>query len=33
VFLGLLAACVCYWIWKIRGLRKIDAAKKLALHA
>ena len=33
VFLGLLAACVCYWIWQIRGLRKIDAAKKLALHA
>ena len=32
VFLGLLAACVCYWIWKIRGLRKIDAAEKPALH-
>jgi len=32
VFVALLAACIGYWIWKIRGLRKIDAAKKLALR-
>jgi membrane protein YqaA with SNARE-associated domain len=33
VFAGLLVAGLCFGIWKIRGLRKIDAAKKLALHA
>jgi membrane protein YqaA with SNARE-associated domain len=32
VFLGLLAACVCYGVWKVRGLRKIEAAEELALH-
>ncbi len=33
VFVGLLIAGLCFGIWKIRGLRKIDAAEKLALHA
>jgi len=33
VFVGLMVAGLCYGIWKIRGLRKIDAAEKLALHA
>jgi hypothetical protein len=33
VFVGLLVAGLCFGIWKIRGLRKIDAAKKLVLHA
>ena len=32
VFVGLLVAGVCFGIWKVRGLRKIDAAKILALH-
>jgi hypothetical protein len=32
VFMILLVACICYGIWKVRGLRKIDAAEKLALH-
>ena len=31
-FVGLLAAGVCYGIWKVRGLRKIDAQEKLGLH-
>ena len=30
VFVSLLVASVCFGIWKIRGLRKIDAAKKLS---
>ena len=30
VFVGLLIVGTCFAIWKIRGLRKIDAAKKLA---
>jgi len=30
-FLGLLAAGLCLGIWKIRGLRKIDAAEERAL--
>jgi membrane protein YqaA with SNARE-associated domain len=30
VFVGLLIACICFGIWKVRGLRKIDAAEKLA---
>jgi membrane protein YqaA with SNARE-associated domain len=33
VFAGLLVAGVCYGIWKVRGLRKIDAAETLALRA
>jgi membrane protein YqaA with SNARE-associated domain len=32
VFLGLLVASVCFGVWKVRGLRKIEAAEKLALH-
>ena len=32
VFGGLMVACLCFGIWKIRGLRKIDAAEKLALQ-
>ena len=32
VFVGLLVAGVCFGVWKVSGLRKIDAAKKLALH-
>jgi membrane protein YqaA with SNARE-associated domain len=32
VFLSLLVAGLCFGVWKIRGLRKIDAAEKLALH-
>jgi hypothetical protein len=32
VFVGLLVAGLCFGIWKIRGLRKIDAAEKLALQ-
>ncbi len=31
-FLILLAACLCYGIWKIRSLRKIDAAEELGSH-
>jgi membrane protein YqaA with SNARE-associated domain len=33
VFAGLLVAGACYGIWKVRGLRKIDAAETLALRA
>jgi membrane protein YqaA with SNARE-associated domain len=32
VFVGLLVVGLCFVIWKVRGLRKIDAAEKLALH-
>ena len=32
LFMGLLVVGVCYGIWKVRGLRKIDAADKRALH-
>jgi membrane protein YqaA with SNARE-associated domain len=32
VFLGLLSAGICLVIWKIRGLRKLDAQRKLALR-
>jgi len=32
VFMSLLAAGICYGLWKIHGLRKIDAAGKIALH-
>jgi len=32
VFAGLLAIGVWYGIWKVRGLRKADAAEELALH-
>jgi membrane protein YqaA with SNARE-associated domain len=32
VFVTLLVIGVCYGIWKVRGLRKIDAADKLALR-
>jgi membrane protein YqaA with SNARE-associated domain len=32
VFVSLLIASLCYGIWKVRSLRKIDAAEKLALH-
>lgn len=32
VFVGLVVAGACYGIWKIRGLRRIDAAGKLALY-
>jgi membrane protein YqaA with SNARE-associated domain len=32
VFLGLLTAGICFGIWKIRGLRKLDAQRKLALR-
>ena len=30
VFVGLLASGVCYGIWKVRGLRRADAAEELA---
>jgi membrane protein YqaA with SNARE-associated domain len=33
VFVALLVAGVCFGIWKVRGLHKIDAAEKLALRA
>ncbi len=33
VFVGLVAAGVCFGIWKIRGLRKSDAALKRSSHA
>jgi membrane protein YqaA with SNARE-associated domain len=33
VFVGLLAGGICYGIWKVRGLRKADAAEELALLA
>lgn len=32
VFVGLLVAGVCFGIWKVRGLHKIDTAEKLPLH-
>jgi membrane protein YqaA with SNARE-associated domain len=32
VFVGLLIAGTCFGIWKVSGLRKIDAADKRALH-
>jgi membrane protein YqaA with SNARE-associated domain len=32
VFAGLLVTGTCYGIWKIGGLRKTDAAEKLAMH-
>jgi membrane protein YqaA with SNARE-associated domain len=32
VFIFLLTAGICFGIWKIRGLRKIDAAKNPASH-
>jgi len=32
VFAGVMAAGICYGIWKVRGLRKIDPAKKPARH-
>jgi membrane protein YqaA with SNARE-associated domain len=32
VFVGILTAAVCFGIWKIRSLRKIDDAEKLASH-
>jgi membrane protein YqaA with SNARE-associated domain len=31
-FLSLLVAGLCFGLWKIRGLRKIDAAEQLASH-
>ena len=33
VFAGLMACGICYGIWKVRGLRKADAAEELALLA
>ncbi len=33
VFVALLVAGVCFGIWKVSGLRKIDVAEKLALRA
>jgi membrane protein YqaA with SNARE-associated domain len=32
IFVGLLIAGICFGIWKIRGLRKIEAAEILALQ-
>jgi len=32
VFVGLMLTGLCFGIWKIRGLRKIDVAEKLALQ-
>jgi membrane protein YqaA with SNARE-associated domain len=32
VFLGLLTAGICFGIWKIRGLRRLDAQRRLALR-
>ena len=32
VFVTLLVAGICFGIWKVRGLRKIDADDKLAMH-
>jgi membrane protein YqaA with SNARE-associated domain len=32
VFAGLFVAGTCFGIWKVSGLRKIDAADRLALH-
>jgi membrane protein YqaA with SNARE-associated domain len=33
VFIGLMIAGACYGIWKVRGLRRIDAEEKLTLCA
>jgi len=33
VFVTLLAGGICYGVWKVRGLRKTDAAEKLAMLA
>jgi hypothetical protein len=33
VFMGLLVAGLCYGIWKVRAMRKTDAAEKLTLNA
>ena len=32
VFMSLMVAGICYGLWKIHELRKIDAARKIALH-
>jgi len=32
VFVVLLVACTCFGVWKVRGLRKIEAAEELVLH-
>jgi hypothetical protein len=32
VFVGLLVSGTCFGIWKVSGLRKIDAAERLELH-
>lgn len=32
VFGGLLVGSLCFGVWKIRSLRKLDAQRKLALH-
>ena len=32
VFVGLLISGTCFGIWKVSGLRKIDAAERLELH-
>jgi membrane protein YqaA with SNARE-associated domain len=32
VFVGLMVVSLCFGIWKIRGLRKIEATEKLALQ-
>jgi hypothetical protein len=32
VFAGRPVVGLCFVIWKVRGLRKIDAAERLALH-
>lgn len=32
VFVVLLVACITFGIWKVRGLRKIEAAEKLSPH-
>jgi membrane protein YqaA with SNARE-associated domain len=33
IFGGLMAGCICFGIWKVRGLRRVDAAKKIAHRA
>ncbi len=32
VFVGVLVTGACFGVWKLRGLRRIDAAEELALH-
>jgi len=32
VFVSMLVAGICFGIWKVSGLRRIDAVEKLALH-